>query len=367
MTSRKPHLIILALLAALALFAAGCGDDAEDTEDTVATDATTEEEDGEETSTTEADEETTTEPTEEEAEGDGEAIRIALVTPSATNDVAFSQSMADALAAIGETVTIDLDTTDNQFVVEDAAAVIRGYADDGYDLVIAHGSQYGALVEEIAPDFPEVSFAWGTETNTFDLDNVFAYTVRSDEGGYVMGALAAELSESGTLGVVGPVDVGDAALYVDGFEAGAAAQNPDINVAVTWTDSFSDVALASEAATAHIGNGADALTGSAQMVTGATGVAAEEGVPWFGTQANQTSLAEEVVVASQVYHWEVILAEMLAMISEGTLGGEVFTLTLDNGGLVVEYNDAFDLPEEIQALGEDTTAGIADGSITTGV
>jgi basic membrane protein A len=165
------------------------------------------------------------------------------------------------------------------------------------------------------------------------------------------------------IGVVGPIDVGDAALYVDGFAAGVAAQDPAITVNENWIESFSDVALAAEAATAHIGAGADVLTGSAQMVVGATGVAAEEGVPWFGTQSNQTSLGADIVVASQVYHWEVILEEMLALIEGGTLGGEVFTLTLENGGLVVEFNDGYELPDEVRTLGEETI----DGSIETGV
>ncbi len=53
-------------------------------------------------------------------------------------------------------VTSSVDITDGTFVVEDAAAAIRGYAEDGFDLVIAHGSQYGGPLAEIAPDFPDV-------------------------------------------------------------------------------------------------------------------------------------------------------------------------------------------------------------------
>ena len=196
---------------------------------------------------------------------------------------------------------------------------------------------------------------------------MFAYTVRSDEGGYVNGMLAAQITESGTIGVVGPIDAGDAALYVDGFEAGAAAQDPAVTVNVNWIESFSDVALAAEAATSHISNGADVLTGTAQMVVGATGVAQQEGVPWFGTQSNQTPLGEDIVVASQVYHWEVVLEPILDQIAAGTLGGEVYTLTLENGGLVIEFNDAFGLDEAILAAAEETIAALTSGELTTGL
>jgi len=253
------------------------------------------------------------------------------------------------------------------FVVEDAAAALRDYASQGYNLIIAHGSQYGASLQEIAPDFPETSFAWGTAGDTFGIPNIFAYEAFSQEGGYVNGVIAAALSESGTLGVVGPIEVGDAKLYVDGFIAGAKATKPDIKVNVNYIGSFSDVALASEAAQTHVSAGADGLTGSAQMVVGAIGVAEEAGVPWFGTQANQTSLAPSIVVACQVYDWTVLLNQMLDLIDEGTLGGEAYVVTLENEGLLIEFNDGFDLPADVKSLADETIDGIKDGSITVDV
>src|SRR5574341_2427083 len=83
------------------------------------------------------------------------------------------------------------DYSENMFVVDDAAAAIRDYAAKGYNLVIAHGSQYGSSVQEIAPDFPDTSFAWGTTVDTFGLPNVFAYEAASQEGGFVNGVMAA--------------------------------------------------------------------------------------------------------------------------------------------------------------------------------
>jgi basic membrane protein A len=111
---------------------------------------------------------------------DTEPIRIAVIMPSATTDMAFSQSMFSALKTIqtelGGEKAMELKYTENMFKVPDAAAAIRDYATQGFDIVIAHGSQYGASVQEIAPDFPETTFAWGTDVNTFGPDNVYAYT-----------------------------------------------------------------------------------------------------------------------------------------------------------------------------------------------
>ena len=296
-----------------------------------------------------------------------EKFRVAVVMPSAINDLAFSQSMYDALVRIqndmGGPDKFEFVYSENMFVVDDAAAAIRDYASQGYNLVIAHGSQYGSSLQEIAPDFLNTSFAWGTTVDTFGQPNIFAYEASSQEGGYVNGVLAAMLSKSNVIGVVGPIETGDAKLYVDGFKAGVAATNPDIQVNVNYIGSFSDTALAAEAANTHIAAGADVLTGTAQMVVGAIGKAKEANALWFGTQSNQTSLAPSIVVASQVYHWEVMLKEMIGLIQGGTLGGQSFTANLSNGGEVIEFNPGYSLPADAKAAADATVAGIKDGSI----
>lgn len=299
-------------------------------------------------------------------EASDEDFRIAIVAPSASNDLAFTQSIVDAVDVVAEDRGItDVAVTDGMFVVEDAAAAIRDYASQGYDLVIAHGSQYGGSLVEIAPDFPETSFAWGTAADTFGQANVYSYEAASDQGGYVMGVLGGALTASNTVGIVGPIETGDAKLYVDGYALGVAAENPNADVLITYTGSFSDVALASETAQAHLSAGADVLTGTAQMVVGAVSVADSAAVPWFGTQANQTSLAPDIVVASQVYHWEVILEEILDKIGDGTLGGEIYSIDFENEGLVLEYNDAFEVPDDVKAKADEAIDAIKDGSVTT--
>ncbi len=294
-------------------------------------------------------------------------FKVALVAPSATNDLAFTQSMSDALNALKESENLDIAVSDNLFVVDDAASAIRNYASQGYDLVIAHGSQFGGSVEQIAPDFPDVSFAWGTAGDTFGLTNVYAYQAASDQGGYVQGVLAAGLTKSKVIGVVGPIEVGDAKLYVDGFKAGVEATDRSISVKVNYTGSFSDVGLAAEAARSFVAAKADVMTGSAQMVVGAVGVAKTNDVAWFGTQANQTSLAPSVVVASQVYHWEVVLKQIIDGIKAGTLGGQTYTIDLENGGEVIEYNSDYSLSADVKAAGDAAIEGIKTGSIQTGV
>ena len=306
---------------------------------------------------------------EAEMESGDEPFRIAVVMPSATTDTAFSQSMWSALTTVQEQMggedAVELVYSENMFNVPDASAAVRDYASQGYDLVIAHGSQYGTFVEDLAPEFPETAFAWGTDVNTFGLDNVYAYTANAEQGGYVNGVMAGLMTESGRIGVTGPVEVGDARTYISGFVQGVESVNSDARVSQTWTGSFSDVALMTAAAQTHISSGADILTGSSQSVVGSIGAAQESGdVLWFGTQADQTSLAPNLVVASQIYDWTMMLDEMITNAQNGVYGGETYILTLENEGLKIGYNSSFDIPAEAREAAEEAIQGIVDGSIT---
>jgi basic membrane protein A len=298
----------------------------------------------------------------------GGKFRAAVVMPSAYNDNAFSQSMFNALksvqAEMGGEANFELKYSENMFNVPDAAAAIRDYASQGFNLVIAHGSQYGNSVQEIAKEFPQVAFAWGTDVNTFGLPNVTAYTAAAEEGCYVNGVMAAKLTKAMKIGVTGPVEVGDAKTCIDGFEQGVKATAPDVAVSKTWTGSFSDVAKMTEAAKAHIASGADVLTGSSQSVVGSIGAAKDAGnVLWFGTQSDQASLAPNLVVASQVYDWVPSLKDLIAKIKTGKLGGETYVLHLNNDGLKVSLNSGYQLPADAKAAADAAIAGIKNGSI----
>ncbi|MCY4020800.1 MAG: BMP family protein [Chloroflexi bacterium] len=296
-----------------------------------------------------------------------DVFRVAALMPSAINDLAFSQSMYDGLTAVQNELgaeAFQFDVQDSTYIVDDAAVALRDWAASGdYQLVIAHGSQYGPIVEELASEFTDVSFAWGTRQDTFGMDNVYSYAAASDEGGYFNGVLAAHLTESRVIGLVGPIEVGDGKLYADGFANGVASVDPDIDVNIVFIGSFSDVPLATEAAETHIANGADILTGTAQMVVGPIAAAKENDVLWFGSDSSQDELSGDIGVAFQIYKWDVLLLDMIRKIGEGDLGGEYYVLTLENEGLVMEFDQDFEISDELMAVAEETIAGIVSGEI----
>jgi len=291
-------------------------------------------------------------------------VRVAIVMPSSITDLAWSQAIYNALVKIqtemGGESAMEIAYTEGMFDVTAAAQALRDYAEEGYDIVIAHGTQYGTSLFELAPDYPDTSFAWGTASDT--ADNIFAYEAAAEQGGYVNGVMAALMTRSNVIGVVGPVAAGDALLYVAGFVQGVNDTNPDVTVNVTWTDSFSDVAKGTEAAQTHIAAGADVLTGSSQMVVGAIEAIQGQGGYWFGTQSDQSAQWPDTVVASQVFDWTDTLRDIIQQRENGVNGGVAYNLTLDNGGLKFAFGSVDISPQVLAAAGA-AVQGIISGDI----
>jgi basic membrane protein A len=296
-------------------------------------------------------------------------VRIAIVMPSSITDLAWSQSIFDGLLAVQEEMggesAMEIAYSEGMFDVTAAAQAFRDYAEDGYDLVIAHGTQYGTSLFELAPEYPETSFAWGTASDTGldrGIENVFAYEAAAQEGGYVNGVMAGLMTENNVVGIVGPVPAGDALLYINGFQQGVHASNPGAEVLLTYTGSFGDTAAAAEAAQTQIAAGADVLTGSAQQVVGAIEAIESAGGYWFGTQSDQSAQWAETVVASQVFDWTGVIKDMLENRANGVLGGIAYNLTLANDGLTFAYG-AVELPDDVMAAADAAIEDVASGIV----
>lgn len=297
-----------------------------------------------------------------------EKIRIALVIPSTIDDMAWSQSMYKGIKSVQEERgedQIEVAVSEQLWKVVDAGSAIREYALQGYDMIIAHGAQYQNLLNEIAPEFPEISFAYGTGFAT-EHPNIFAYDPHAQEGAYLLGILAGLKTKTNVIGIVGPVEAGDAIKFNKGVVQGVKAVNPDADVRIAYTGSFGDFVAAGEIAKTHIKAGADVLTGSAQQSVGAINVTKEAGnVFWLSTDMDQSSLSPQTVLASQAYNFKKVVETMIDSRTKGVLGGQHLELTFANGTLSLVYNEglAAEITEDMKAQVEEAKAKIIDGSL----
>ncbi len=296
-----------------------------------------------------------------------EPIRIAIVAPSSIRDLSWSQSIHASLQELqeemgGESV-LQIAYSEAMSSVSAASETLRGYAEDGFDIIIAHGTQYGTSIFDMAHEFPDTSFAWGTATETGaerGIGNVYAYQAAAEEGGYVNGVMAALLTESNVIGAIGPIPAGDVRLYISGFTQGVKSTNPEAEVLVVYVGSFSDIAAGTTNGRTLLAAGADVLTGTSQVVVGAIEAVRSAGGFWFSTQSDQGDVWPGTVVSSQVYNWVPMLRDIVERHQDGEYGGIAYKLTLANEGLRIAFGSVDISSELLMAAGqavEDIIAG----------
>jgi basic membrane protein A len=165
-------------------------------------------------------------------------------------------------------------------------------------LTVPNGFLLIDAVAEVAPQFPDkfIVFIDAVDENP----NVQSVIFKEHEGGFLGGILAALVTQSGVLGIMGGIRVPPVERYEVGFIAGARTINPEIEVLISYADSFEDPALGQELTLAQFNNGADIV----MPIAGRTGVGSfdaaierDEEVWVLAADTDQSHLGPEVQLA----------------------------------------------------------------------
>jgi basic membrane protein A len=271
----KRYLRYLALISALALVLAACGGEEGGDTTTTAGEATT----------TAAAEPTTTAGGETTTSAAGDTTTTAAVAPDGTGrtvGMAFDVggrgdlSFNDLAAAAWDNALTEYGVTGEELAPEaggeNREENLRLLAESGMELIIANGFAFAQNVWRVGTEFPDTLFAITDDCpqdDTFtvvDMPNVRCLLFSEEQGSFLMGVAAALKSTTGTVGFIGGVETPLILKFQAGFEAGAAAANPDITIlpAVYLTQvpdftGFNDPVKGKEAALALYGQGADVV------------------------------------------------------------------------------------------------------------
>lgn len=275
-----------------------------------------------------------------------EMIRIALIGESTVDDGLWFESMYTSLLHVQQRRgDIIVGLSEKQNPVAGGTSIMQFIA-QGYDIIIAHGAQYANIVKDLAPTYPSVTFAYGTGEDT-SIPNVFSYTPKSEETGYLNGIAAGLGTKTNVIGLIGSVDGGDAARYDRGFILGVRSVNPKAEVKLVHTGTYTDYIRSSQMAHLYVRTtGADVLSGSSQQSSGALRAVEDypgEDIFWLGTNPNSPK-----VLAAQAYNWVPMIDSLLEYTSRGIRGGINLSLSFENGGF--SYTIVTDQPEIRDAL-----------------
>ncbi len=172
----------------------------------------------------------------------GVALDVGGLGDKSFNDAAkrgLDNAIADGLVCVDNTKFIEANATGS-----DRDQNVQSLADAGYNLVVGVGFAFSPGVNEIAPDYPDVSFAvidgyatCGTACGLTNdkLKNVADLTFKEQEGSYLVGAAAALKCGCDTIGFLGGQQgIGLIEKFEAGYTAGALSVNPKMEVLVEY-------------------------------------------------------------------------------------------------------------------------------------
>ena len=253
---------------------------------------------------------------------------------------------------------------------------VRAAVNEGANIVIVLGFEFNDIIPEVAKQNPDVQFLIVDQCIENPPENVRCAFFREYEATFLIGAVAASLSETNHVGVISALDIPFLHRYTDGFAMGAKHVNPDIEVDIRWVggdNPFADPARAKEQALAILANGADQIfTATAGGDWGVFEAAKEEGFMTYGVDVNQCPTTPGFIVENTIKRVDVAILDAVDDIMNKT-GEQILSYGLAEKGMglvvttsedasnsecvILEHPDVIELVKDIEQK-------IIDGEIT---
>jgi basic membrane lipoprotein Med (substrate-binding protein (PBP1-ABC) superfamily) len=310
---------------------------------------------------------------------------VCLVTDQGkVNDGTFNQFAHEGAVRVTDEFGLEYTFIESEEQT-DYATNIATCISEGYDAVVTVGFLMADVSRQESAANPDVFFIGVDQFVGADAEgnaapsNYLGLQFREDQGGFLAGAMAAQMSESGIIAGVYGIDIPPVKKFRNGFEQGARFINPDVTLLGTYIPSFIDPAAGGAAAQQFIGEGADVILG-AGGVTGSGGIttAAAEGVYVIGVDQDEyfttfgggeTPGADRLITSAlkRVDQGVYIAVEALVNGGAGFPGGGNLVLSASNDAIGFAPANDSDVPAEVTARMDEILAGLKDGSIWTGV
>ncbi len=283
----------------------------------------------------------------------GEVTQIGMVFDAiGRGDGSFNDSAARGYDAALEQLGVEGNEQVPAADGSDRADKLSLLCEDGYNPVLAVGFLFTEPLTAVAAECPDTSF--GIVDSVVDAPNVSSLVFAEHQGSFLVGAAAALKSESGHIGFIGGLEGDLIRRFEAGYEAGAQAVNPDIEIesstSVPPSTAFTDPAGAKTSTEAMIEAGVDVIYAAA----GQSGLGMFEAVKeandagttvWaIGVDSDQGSEAnagvpndvKPYILTSMIKRVDVAVFETIRDVNEGdfTGGGADLRPRLERGRLL---------------------------------
>ena len=279
------------------------------------------------------------------------------------NEAAYNGAEAWKAASGGNYLDLELQ---NDAQREQA---LRRFAGQGANPIVMAGFSWTAALTTVAPEFPDTNFV--VIDTVVDAPNVQSIIFDEHTGSFLVGALAALKSETGTVGFVGGMDVPLIHKFYCGYAQGAKAVNPDITLIENYTGTtpaaWNDPVTAGELTKAAIDAGADVIFAAAGgSGLGVLQAAKDAGKFSIGVDSNQNYLQPGSVLTSMLKRVDVAVETALTEAGDDATfkpGLTVLGLAEEGVGYALDDNNASLITDDMKAKVDELSAQIQSGAI----
>lgn len=261
-------------------------------------------------------------------------LRAAFITPQALGDGSVTDLSYEGFTRAADEFDYEIQVVEVQ--VGEYEETLRSMAQEGYELLVCLQPELVDAVCAVAPEYPDTMFfSMNGEIN--DIPNVLGSANKEQEGSYLAGMTAALISESGKVGAVIGQDMAQNNRYAAGFEDGARAARPEVEVSIMYAGTFEDPAKGKELALTLYNSGYDVVYQvAAKTGLGVFEAAKElgEGHYVIGCDVDQSGLLPGQVAGSQITPYDTWVYTTMKDFAEGNFKGghtEAFSMNRTGG------------------------------------
>lgn len=310
------------------------------------------------------------------------ALKIGLVTDvGRVNDRSFNQSAWEGVKQAGTAMGLTegdgfkyIETKDPK----DYADNIAQFVDNDFQIIVTVGFALGDATIAAAKANPKITFIGVDQFQGDTIPNLIGLVFHEDQSGFLAGALAAQLTKTGTIGaVLGTDKVPPVVAFKEGYELGAKYINPDIKFLSTYnpkdiSQAFNDPEWGATTAKQAMDQGADVIfgaggnTGNGALQEVATAASGGATVWCIGVDTDQWETLEAAhpcLVSSAMKLITPGIVDIVTQIKEGKAqGGNYF----GGAGLAPFHDFDSKIDQAIKDKLVEIDKGLKDGSLKTG-
>ncbi|HYE11507.1 MAG TPA: BMP family protein [Patescibacteria group bacterium] len=301
---------------------------------------------------------TTTEPT-TQAE---KKMKVAVILSGPISDMSWNATAYNGLKKI-EALGAEISYQEN-VPVSSLADSINTYGSEGFDVIFLSTNSYEDIGAQYAPQYPKTQFIL-INGKTSHGDNLVALKIADEQQGFLMGAAAALMSKSKSVGFVGGSEIPPIINGRKGFEQGAKYVDPSVKVNATLIGNMDNVNQAKETAKAIIESGADVVSPMCNAASLGVLQAAEESTSakTVGSSVGQEKNAPKSMAINIGKDTSIAYETAYKSFLAGTLGKEVIKMGSAEGVVfLTEWFEAGkdvpnDVREKLRTIYNDMAAG----------